>query len=424
VPNHLAPAVTQMVWYKVGSIDEVPNKSGLAHYLEHLMFRGTTDIPPGEFSKILAAQGGNDNAFTTYDFTAFHETVASDRLAMIMQMEADRMQNLDIKVETATPELSVVLDERQERTDNNPQGKFEEQLGKTLFPNYPYGIPVIGWRSEIEKLTADDAKDFYKHHYAPNNVVVIISGDVSLDEVMRLAAATYGRLPRVDVTPRPIFPKLSEPTKNLIEVTDIRVQQPHLELHFVAPSYATQKGREAYALEVLNETLDGGEVGLLYRQLVVKEKLASGVDVDYDPDARGASSFSISLEPAPDIDIKVLEQALWHELKDLDRTGIDKKEIALAQSRLQRSAIFARDSLLAPGYVFGQALAIGHTVDDVEAWPDRIKAVTPQEVDTALHHLINSHDYVMGFLLPDPNATPEARAAASEPSHAHELGIR
>ena len=215
VPNHLAPAVTQMVWYKIGAADEVAGKSGIAHYLEHLMFRGTTTMQPGEFSKKIAAQGGNENAFTSYDYTVFHETVASDRLEMAMQMEADRMQNLQITPTTATPELRVVLDERQQRTDNSPDGRFEEKLRHAFLPDYPYGIPVIGWKAEIEKLTAADADDFYQHHYAPNNAVVIISGDVTLDEVKKLAADTYGKIPKRDVPPRKVFPPLKIPRKRI-----------------------------------------------------------------------------------------------------------------------------------------------------------------------------------------------------------------
>ena len=203
VPNHLAPVVTQMVWYKVGSSDEVPGKTGLAHYLEHLMFRGTDNVAPGDFSKMIAAQGGNDNAFTSYDYTAFFETVAVDRLPMIMSMEADRMQHLRILPETATPELSVVLDERQQRTDNNPQGRFTEKTRHLLMPHHPYGIPVIGWKNEIEKFTAADARQFYERHYAPNNAVVIISGDVTPEDVMRLAASIYGAVPKRDVVLAP-----------------------------------------------------------------------------------------------------------------------------------------------------------------------------------------------------------------------------
>ena len=211
VPNHLAPVVSQMVWYKVGAADEVAGKNGLAHYLEHLMFRGTANVPPDEFSRSIAEQGGMDNAFTSYDYTAYFEEVASDRLPMVMQMEADRMQNLRILPETAGPELHVVLDERQQRTDNNPEGRFIEKLDHKFMPQYPYGRPVIGWKNEIEKLSVSDARIFYKNHYAPNNAVVVISGDVKVEDVMRLAAATYGRLPRRTIEPRHVFTPAPQP---------------------------------------------------------------------------------------------------------------------------------------------------------------------------------------------------------------------
>ena len=258
VPNHLAPAITQMVWYKVGSADEVPGKSGIAHYLEHLMFRGTKELGPGAFSRKIAAEGGSDNAFTSYDYTAFHETVAADRLQMVMQMEADRMQNLQIKPETATPELSVVLEERQQRTDNSPEGRFEEKLRAALMPHYPYGIPVIGWKPEIEKLTAADAQDWYQHHYAPNNAIVVISGDVEPDEVKKLAEQIYGKIPRREIAAAKVFPALSDPAQRSLTMTDAEVDQPQVEWDAVVPSYKTQKNSEAYAVEVLEEALGGG----------------------------------------------------------------------------------------------------------------------------------------------------------------------
>ncbi len=422
VPNHLAPAVTQMVWYKVGSTDEVPGKTGLAHYLEHLMFRGTTEVAPGDFSKIIAAQGGNDNAFTAYDYTAFHETVAVDRLPMVMKMEADRMRNLHITAETATPELSVVLNERQERTDNNPQGRFSEKLRHTLMPNYPYGVPVIGWKPEIEKLTPTDATNFYKAHYAPNNAIVIISGDVEPEKVRQMAASIYGALPKADIGLRPAFPAVANPTESRIEMTDPGVEQPEMEWEAVVPSYQTQKDHEAYALEVLAEALDSGEAGILYHDLVVKQEVASGIGTNYDPDARGDTAFVIEATAHPGKDPHDLEKAVRKELQDLAQQGLDEKTIASAKDRLQRDAVFVRDSLMTPGYAFGMALTTGHTVADVEEWPDRIKSITTAQVNAALKNLAANPHNISGLLLPDPNATPAAREAAH--SSGHDVGIR
>ena len=423
VPNHLAPAVTQMVWYKVGSTDETSGKTGLAHYLEHLMFRGTSTTPPGDFSKIIAAQGGNDNAFTSYDYTAFFETVAADRLPLIMQMEADRMQNLRIMPETATPELSVVLDERQQRTDNSPQGRFAEKVGHLLMPHYPYGTPVIGWKKEIEKLTVADARQFYERHYAPNNAVVVISGDVTPENVMRLSAAIYGSVPNHDVVPRKPMPMLELPVKKRFVMLDAGVEQPEIEMQTVVPSYNTQKNREAYAFEVLAEALDGGEVGLLYPRLVKDQKLATGVGTNYDPDARGDTIFMIALSPVSAKSEPKLERALQDYLVDLAKAGLAPEAVDAAKNRLKRSAIFARDSLMMPGYSFGMALATGHTVSDVEEWPDRIDAVTVEQVNTALRDLIDNPHKIMAALLPDPHASAAAREAA-HPMIGHDMGIR
>ncbi len=402
VQNRLSPAVVQMVWYKVGSVDEPEGKSGLAHYLEHLMFRGTEQVPPGEFNRIIAAQGGSSNAFTSHDFTAYHEAIAADRLAMVMQLEADRMQNLRITQETALPERDVVLSEREERTGNNPQGIFQERLRKALYPNHPYGIPVIGWRPEIEKITVDDVKEFYRHFYAPNNAVVIISGNVETNDVLGLAVATFGRVPLREVPAKRPFPALKTPSESRLVMKDARVQQPLIAIHTLAPSIMTQKRNEAYALEVLSEALCGGEVGVLYRDLVIKQPLASSVDCSYASSSRGPSDFIIAATPNPGFPIDDLEKALNQKLQQLSQKGLNAKTVMEAKKRLRRSAIFARDSLTAPGHIFGAALTTGETIADVENWPESIKAVTPADVNSGLRTLIASKFRITGLLLPEP----------------------
>jgi zinc protease len=423
VPNPIAPAVTQMVWYKVGSSDEKPGKTGLAHYLEHLMFRGTPAIPDGEFSKIIAAQGGNNNAFTSHDYTSYHETVAADRLPLIMQMEADRMQNLRITTETATPELSVVLNERHQRTDNNPEGKFAEKVAHIMLPHHPYGTPVIGWRGEVEKMTATDAREWYEHHYAPNNAVVIISGDVLPEDVMRLAAAIYGAVPRRNVAERRPIPVATMPVKKDFTMMDVGVEQPQIEMRVVVPSYSTQHDREAYAYEVLAEALDGGEIGLLYRYLVRELKIATAVETNYDPDARGDAVFTVAVSPVSAKIHHNVKQAVHDYLADLAQKGLDAEVIKAAKERMKRSAIFARDSLMMPGYSFGMALTTGHTVADVEEWPDRIDAVTLDQVNSALRDLVANPHAITASLLPDPHATAAAREAARD-MISHDKGIR
>jgi zinc protease len=423
VPNHLAPVVSQMVWYKVGAADEVPGKNGLAHYLEHLMFRGTSNIPPDEFSKIIAAQGGQDNAFTSYDYTAYFEEVAADRLPMIMQMEADRMQNLKITEETAAPELHVVLDERQQRTDNDPTGRFIEKLDHRFLPHYPYGRPVIGWKREIEQLTVSDAQQFYETHYAPNNAVVVISGDVNVEQVLSLAAATFGRVPHKNIAQRHVFDDAVAGKIRDFLVRDAGVEQAEIVWRFVVPSYATQKDNEAYAFEVLSEALADGEVGLLYQRLVAEQPLASTIETNYDPDARGETTFTLAASPRPGQSTVQLEKALRAVLKDISQKGIDAATIDDAKRRLKRSAIFAREGLMMPGYAFGMALTTGHSVADVEAWPDRIQAVTTDQVNAALKTLATTSRQIMGALVPDTSATA-AQKEAAQPLLDRGVGIR
>jgi len=342
---------------------------------------------------------------------------------MIMHMEADRMRNLQIKPETATPELSVVLDERQERTGNNPEGRFQEKVQRALWPHNAFGRPVIGWKSEIENLSANDAIRFYQKHYAPNNAIVVISGDVDPDQVMRLAASIYGSVPRRDVSPRHVLSATPEPSTHRVTIVDAGVEQPQIEMHVIVPSYRTQKKNEAYALEVLSEVLDGGEVGLLYRRLVSEQGIASGVGTSYDPDDRGDADFTIAITPHSKKDHQKVAEALQDVLQNLATQGVTEELVAEAKQRLQRQAIFARDSLMMPGYAFGMALTTEHTVADVEAWPDRIKEVEVGDVNAALKNLVSDPHNLVGFLLPDLHASAAAREAAQPVMH-HDMGIR
>lgn len=414
VENRLSPAVMQMVWYKVGAADEVSGKTGLAHYLEHLMFRGTKDIAPGDYSKMIAGLGGRDNAFTSYDYTAYHAIVAADQLPLIMRLEADRMQNLAITPETAKPELGVVLNERHERTDNDPHGRFAEKFRSILLPNHVYGRPIIGWRPEIAKLTAADAMDFYRQHYAPNNAIVVISGNVDAAEVLRLATSIYGTIPANQaIVPRQREAVIVPPVRKQFTMKDVDVRQPYLSQQTVVPSYKTQRHREAYALEVLAEVLGGGEVGLLYKELVLNQAVASGLDVDYDPQSLGDAIFAITATPQPERKITELKSALGKYLKKLAKDGLDAKTVAAAKLRLQRGAVFARDSLMAPGYVFGMGLTTGQSIAEIENWPQRIKAVSVAEVNQALKDLLKNKQRVTGVLQPDLKAAAKTKTGST-----------
>jgi zinc protease len=421
VQNKLSPAVVQMVWYKAGSADEKPGHSGLAHYLEHLMFRGTANIAPGDFSKIVAAKGGNDNAFTSYDYTAFHETIAAENLPEVMQMEADRMVGLALTPEIAAPELSVVLNERDERTDNTPQGTFREKVNEALFPNHPYGKPVVGWKNEISAATPDDAQAFYKAHYAPNNAILVVSGNVEAKEVLRLAAGTFGRIPPAPVA-SPVKIGLPErPKQKQILLKDPRVEQKLFESLWVAPSDGMGEHRQARALEVLQEVLDSGEVGFLYHRLVAQKGVASAVEVSYSPISRGPAVFTIALLPSEGQDSAKLEKILRHELASLSRRGVSSQKVEEAKKRLIRAAIFARDSLSFPAHTLGETLATSQPLSTIEDWPEAIRKVTTDDVNAALRQLLSNPRHLSARLEPDAAESQNVKKSPTKPIENEEV---
>lgn len=398
VKNKLGTAAGHMVWYKVGALDEVQGKTGIAHYLEHMMFKGTDKVPTGVFHKVIAAKGGEENAFTSYDYTAYHEVIAADHLGMVMQMEADRMRGLKFTDEQAAQEKSVVLSERQQRTENSPNGLFLEKLRAALFLDHPYGRPVIGLRSDIEKLSSKDLRDFYKKHYAPSRAIVIVSGNVESKDVLRLAAGTYGRIPTGTPSTIVTFPKIKKPVQAELSYEDSRVTQPYATRQIIVPSFKDQP-KTATALEVLAEILNA-EVGLLHRAFVQGKQNASGLSVSYDGMKRGPSTFSISSSPSPGECVHEVEGEVFTYLKELARTGVPGAQVAAAKQRLLDSAIFARDKLMAPAQIIGGALAVGLPLSSIESWPRHIREVTTQQVNLALLELMVNPHQIVGFLTP------------------------
>lgn len=418
VNNPRAPVVSHMVWYKVGSADEEPGKSGLAHYLEHLMFKGTAKMKPSEFSRTVARNGGRDNAFTAYDYTAYFENIARDRLELVMGMEADRMVNLRLTDDIVLPERKVIQEERRQRTENEPASRLYEQLYSLLFVHHPYGTPIIGWMHEIEKLTTQDALDFYKRHYAPNNAILVVAGDITAAELKPLAEKTYGKIkPSKDI---PARVRVTEPPTEgarRITLTDDQVRQPNWMRIWKAPSYSAGEKQYASALEVLESILADGATSRLYKSLVVEQKIAAGVNLSYNPNALDLGTLSISATPAPGQDVAAVEKALDAELAKLLSGGVTDAEVASAKVRLRRDAVFARDSLQGPAYAFGVALTTGQTVADVEAWPDRIAAVTREQVEQAAKLVLGQDNHVTGILLPaDAPAPAQAAAPAAPPA--------
>ena len=401
LPKRGVPAVTQMVWYKTGAADDPRGKSGIAHFLEHLMFKGTAANPPGTFTASIAQTGGRDNAFTSQDVTVFHETVAKERLEMVMRLEADRMTGLQISDAVLLPEREVILEERRMRIDNDPTALFREQLTANLFLHDSYRVPTIGWEHEMRTLNTEDALAAYRKWYAPNNAVLIVSGDVETAEVHALAERIYGPL---QARPIPERLRLEEPPHRAavrLEMKHPRVAQPSFRRSYIAPSYRAGATEHAYALQVLAEILGGGSESRLYQNLVLKQGIALAVHADYAPSALGLSSFGIYASAKPGVAIPDLEAAIDAELRRVLQQGVEPDEVKRAEARMQAAAIYSADSHSGPANIIGTALAIGQSLDDVAAWPDRIGAVTPAEIGAAARTVLVEPNSATGILLPE-----------------------
>ncbi|HRQ61139.1 MAG TPA: pitrilysin family protein, partial [Alphaproteobacteria bacterium] len=362
VENNRAPVITHMVWYRVGSADEMRGKSGIAHFLEHLMFKGSKqiggpDLVPGEFSRIIRTLGGNDNAFTSNDYTAYYQSVPAEHLERVMRMEAGRMRGLMLPEKEVESERLVILEERRQRTDNDPAARLYETLGAALFPNHPYGIPIIGWYHEMEGLNWDDATSFYKQYYAPNNAILVVSGDVKADDVFAKAAAIYGDLAPSDTLPPRNWTK-SPPLagQNVITYRHASVRQPQVVRLYRAPS-ASQNETDSLALEVMAEIASGGPSSRLYQELVVKQKLATAASVSYDATSLGDGTISLGGTPAEGVTPETLEAALATEILRLAAEPVTEAELKEAIQRMQDAAVFARDSLTGPAMTIAEPIA-------------------------------------------------------------------
>jgi zinc protease len=418
VTNRRAPVVSHHVWYKVGSADSPLGKSGLAHFLEHLMFKGTKTLAPGEFSRIVARNGGNENAFTGPDYTGYFQTIAKDRLELVMRMEADRMANLVLDDEEVRRERSVVLEERSQRTDNDPGARLAEQLNATQYYHHPYRLPVIGWRHEMETYDREDALDFYRTWYAPNNAVLIVAGDIDAAELRPLAEKYYGVIP---ARPVPERVRVQEPPQEALRevvLSDPRVQQPYWLRSYLAPSFSAGATDHAYPLEVLSEILGGTSTSRLYRSLVIEQKLASSAGAYYRGTAFDLTTFRVYATPRPGVSLDQLEAAVNAELQRLEAAPITDKEVARATQRLVAEATYAQDSLSSAVRSFGAALATKRTVEDVEAWPERIGAVTAAQVNAAAAYVFRPEQSVSGRLVPAPQQTAAAAPARTVPAEA------
>lgn len=414
IPDQRAPIVTHMVWYRVGSADEPRGYSGIAHFLEHLMFKRTENLEEGEFSRIVAKNGGRHNAFTSFDYTGYYQNVARDRLELMMELEADRMANLILVPQDIETERDVIIEERRLRIDNNPAALLWEQMMATLYHHHTYGTPVIGWLREMQGLDYDSTIAFYEAHYAPANAILIVAGDVSPKEVRKLARKYYGRIDGEEAKPRvrPHEPPARAPRR--VELADARVRQPSWQRLYLAPSYHRADPGEAEALAVLSELLGGSPTSRLYRRLVLDAELATEAGSWYSGTAYDTGRFGVYAYPVPEADpamvrarLEGIEVEVDAVLADVIRNGVGAEELERTKSKLVADAVYARDSISAIAQVFGRALTTGQSVDDVIEWPDRIRAVTAEAVQAAAARVLVARGSVTGLLLPETGEVTE-----------------
>ena len=410
IPDHRAPVVTHMVWYRNGSADDPVGKSGIAHFLEHLMFKGTAANPAGKFSELVADLGGQENAFTSNDFTAYFQRIPKEHLPVCMAYEADRMKNLVLTDEVVTPERNVVLEERRMRTDADPAELLDEAMQAAVFTSHPYGKPVIGWEHEIESLDRTDAFAYYERFYTPENAILIVAGDVDPQATIELARAHYGPIQPFGAPPQRRRPREPKPTTyRQLSLADPKVEQPRYQRMHLVPSYRTAAAGEAEAFEVLSFLLGGGQTSVLFKTLVMQDKVAVAAGTHYMGTSLDETRFFLYAVPVPSVTLEALDDAIEAIIGKLARVGFNDADIHRAKTRLIAEAVYARDSQTTLANWYGASLTTGLSLEDIERWPDRIEAVTADDIGRALAQL-NRRFAVSGYLLPANEEEPAADA--------------
>lgn len=411
IPDGRAPVVTHMLWYKVGSADEPIGKSGIAHFLEHMLFKATKNYPAGEFSSKISEIGGQENAFTSYDYTAYFQKVAPSALDTMMRYEADRMRNLIVAEDDTASERAVVIEERNSRVENSPSALMREELMATLYQNHPYRIPIIGWMHEVEELDADDLRSFYEVFYAPNNAVLVVAGDVNAEEVVAMAKTHYGPLAASDkMTKRQRATEPEQNTQRTITLRDERVRQPSMQHIWLTPSYVTAEDGEAEALDLLAEILGGGIRSRLYQSLIIDNTIAVSSGAYYQGTNRDDTSFIVWGSPAIGVELDDVKDAVAAEIEKIITDGVTQEELDNVRNRYTRSVIFSRDDQSGLARIYGTALTVGLTIDDVDQWTDRLAAITPEDVQKVAAKHLSKPANVTGYLLPPEKDNAEDAA--------------
>ena len=401
IEDHRAPVVVQMVWYKVGAADETPGKSGIAHFLEHLMFKKTKNLASGELSDTVAANGGSDNAFTSHDYTAYYQRVASDRLELMMQMESDRMTGLELSINNIATERDVVIEERNQRTESSPGSLFNEQKQAALYMNHGYGVPVIGWMHELQDLNLEDAVAFYKLHYAPNNAILVVAGDVLPEEVKALAEQYYGVMPaNPEVEPRRRSKEPPHLSPRRMIYSDERVAQPYMTRVYLAPERESGNQKTAAALVYLAEILGGsGATSVLGKALQFEAKKALYTSAYYGGMSLDKTTFGLVVVPSAEVSLQEVEDLMDATIAEFIEQGVNLEAFERIKLQLRASEIYAKDNVQGIANQYGSALTQGLSVQDVQAWPEVLQEVTPADIIAAAEMVFDDKSSVTGWLM-------------------------
>ena len=400
IEDHSTPVVTHMVWYRVGAADEPAGHSGIAHFLEHLMFKGTETLAPGEFSSVVARNGGSDNAFTSQDYTAYFQRIAADRLDLVMRMEADRMVNLRLAESDVRTERNVILEERNQRVENSPSALFGEQKSATQYLNHPYGVPIIGWQHEIRTLDRAAALSFYKTHYAPNNAILVVAGDVTPETVRVLAEKHYGAIEaNPDLPPRARPQEPPQLSERRVMLRDARVSQPYLSRSYLAPERDSGAQQEAASLYLLAQVLGGGQTSVLNQRLQIEQKLAVQAGAWYSATSLDDTTFEFVVVPAAGVTVNQAERALDEVLTEFLATGPDPERLQRIKMQLRAEEIYDRDDSAGLAMRYGRALTSGLTVEDVQDWQDILQGTTADQIVQAARRVLDPQTSVTGQLL-------------------------
>jgi len=406
-----APVMVSQVWYRAGSMDEFNGTTGVAHVLEHMMFKGTKTVPPGEFSKRIAAAGGRENAFTSRDYTAYFQQMQKDRLELSMQLEADRMANLVISDELFAKEIQVVMEERRLRTEDQAQSVVYERLMATAYQTHPYRRPIIGWMDDLQNMTAQDARDWYARWYAPNNATLVVAGDVKADEVVALAKQHFGALPARALPERKPQAEPEQIGAKRI-VVKAPAQLPYLLMAWHAPALRDwARDSEPYALQILAGVLSGNDSARLQNRLVKTQQIAVNASAGYDAVTRGPGMFMIDATPAQGKSVAELEKAIRAEIARVQREGISAAELARVKAQVIAADVYQRDSLFYQAMQLGDYVIAGLPPEALERRVDKLRAVSAAEVQAAAKKWLQDERLSVAELDPQPlQAKPRAAA--------------